>query len=269
MAINHYENFPVASLLLPARLRRPIGLIYRFARSADDFADEGNWPDAQRLALLADYHDELRRIEYNEPARQPLFHELAPMVREYQLPLPLFHDLLSAFEQDVTKKHYADFGEIMDYCRRSANPVGRLLLHLFGKTDAQSCAQSDHICSALQLINFLQDIAIDYAKGRIYLPADEMQRFGITEAQIANHDAGGRWQPFLQFQIERCRELLRTGMPLGRTLKGRTGFEIRMTIAGGARILDKLAAVNGDMFNHRPTLRPFDWLYIFQQAVWR
>ncbi len=267
MAINHYENFPVASLLLPARLRRPIELIYRFARSADDFADEGDLPDAQRLALLADYHEELRRIEYNQPTRQPLFHELAPIVREYRLPLPLFHDLLSAFEQDVTKKRYADFGEVMDYCRRSANPVGRLLLHLFGKTDAQSCAQSDHICSALQLINFLQDVAIDYTNGRIYLPADETQRFGILEAQIANRDAGGGWPSFMFFQIERCRAMLRAGTPLGRMLKGRTGFEIRMTVAGGARILEKLAAVNGDMFNHRPVLRPFDWLRLLGRAL--
>jgi len=267
MSINHYENFPVASLLLPARLRRPIGLIYRFARSADDLADEGNWSDAQRLALLADYHEELRRIEHNEPTRQQMFHEFAPIVREYQLPLPLFHELLSAFEQDVTKKRYADFDEVVDYCRRSANPVGRLLLHLFGKTDVQSRAQSDHICSALQLINFLQDVAIDYEKGRIYLPMDEMQRFGITAAQIAHRDTGGGWSSFVFFQIERCREMLRTGMPLGRTLKGRTGLEIRMTIAGGARILDKIAAVNGDIFNHRPVLRRFDWLRMLGRAV--
>jgi len=269
MPVNHYENFPVASLLLPARLRRPVELIYRFARSADDCADEGDLPDAQRLALLAAYHAELRRIERNEPPQQPLFHELAPAIRMHQLPLQLLHDLLSAFEQDVTKKRYADFDEVMDYCRRSANPVGRLLLHLFGQTDAQSCAQSDWICSALQLINFLQDVELDYAKGRIYLPQDEMQRFGITEAQIANHDTGGHWQPFMQFQIERCREMLRAGAPLGRTLKGRTGFEIRMTIAGGTRILDKLAATNGDMFNHRPVLRSFDWLHMFGRAVWQ
>jgi len=269
MAIDHYENFPVASLLLPAHLRRPIELIYRFARSADDFADEGDLPGAQRLTLLAAYHEELRRIESGEPVRQPLFAELAPLLREHQLPLPLFHDLLSAFEQDVTKKRYADFDEVTDYCQRSANPVGRLLLHLFGQADAQSCAQSDCICSALQLINFLQDIAIDYRKGRVYLPQDEMHDFGITEMQIANHDTGGRWQPFMQFQIERCREMLRAGAPLGRTLKGRTGFEIRMTVAGGARILDKLAAANGDMFNHRPVLRPFDWLHMFNRAVWQ
>jgi len=267
MPVNHYENFPVASLLLPSHWRRPVELIYRFARSADDFADEGDLPATQRLALLAAYHEELRRIERKELPQQPLFSELAPQVRAHRLPLPLFHDLLSAFEQDVTKKRYADFTEVMDYCRRSANPVGRLLLHLFGRSDAPSCAQSDCICSALQLINFLQDAASDYKRGRIYLPQDEMRRFGITEAQIANHDTGGRWQPFMQFQIERCRDMLRHGAPLGRALRGRVGFEIRMTIAGGARILDKLAAVNGDMFNHRPVLRPFDWLRMLGHAI--
>jgi phytoene synthase len=269
MAINHYENFPVASLLLPAHLRRPIELIYRFARSADDFADEGDLPDARRLALLADYHEELRRIEYNQPPRQPLFRELAPMVRARQLPLPLFHDLLSAFEQDVTQKRYVDFNEVLDYCRRSANPIGRLLLHLFDEKNAPSLGWADNICSALQLINFLQDIEIDYAKGRIYLPTDEMQRFGITAAQIANRDSGGRWRSFMNFQIERCRNLLQTGAPLGRVLTGRVGLELRMTIAGGARILDKLAAADGDMFNHRPVLRLFDWLSMLRQAAWR
>jgi len=269
MPVDHYENFPVASWLLPAHLRRPVELIYRFARNADDYADEGDLPAAQRLALLAAYHEELRRIERNESPQQSLFRELTALIREYRLPLPLFHDLLAAFEQDVTKQRYANFKEVMDYCRRSANPVGRLLLHLFGQTDAQSCAQSDQICSALQLINFLQDVAIDYGKGRVYLPQDELRRFDIPETQIANRDSGGQWQPFMQFQIERCHQMMRVGAPLGRTLNGRIGFEIRLIVAGGTRILDKLAAVNGDMFNHRPVLQPFDWLRMLGHAAWR
>ncbi|HUO43288.1 MAG TPA: squalene synthase HpnC [Burkholderiales bacterium] len=269
MPVDHYENFPVASLLLPAPLRRPVELVYRFARSADDFADEGNLSDAQRLALLAGYHDELRRIEHGQTPQQSLFAELAPLIRERRLPLQLFHDLLSAFEQDVVKKRYAVFDDVVDYCRRSANPIGRLLLHLFGRVDAQSCAQSDQICSALQLINFLQDVALDYRKGRVYLPQDEMLRFGVTETQIANGDPGGHWLSFMRFQIDRCREMLRAGAPLGRAIAGRVGLEIRVTVAGGACILDKLEAAGGDMFRRRLALRALDWPYLLGRAVWQ
>jgi len=191
VTIDHYENFPVASVLLPARLRKPVELIYRFARTADDFADEGQMPDAERLALLAGFSAELRRIESGEAARTPLFQELAPMIEERRLPFGLFHDLLSAFAQDVTKQRYADLTEVLDYCRRSANPVGRLLLVLYGAATPRNNAWSDKICSALQIINFLQDIALDHDHGRIYLPQDELASYGVGEAQIAAHDSGG------------------------------------------------------------------------------
>lgn len=267
MPVDHYENFPVASWLVPARLRRPIELIYHFARSADDFADEGQRPDAERLALLAAYHEELDRIARNEPAIQPLFAELGPMIRERALPLQLFHDLLDAFEQDVVKKRYADFGEVIQYCRRSANPVGRLVLHLVGVTDTRSLAQSDGICSALQIINFLQDVAVDYGIGRIYMPQDELARFGVTEQQIAEGRADGRWRSFMRFQIERSRKMLQAGAPLGLALKGRMGIEIRATIFGGERILKKLHDADGDMFKARPVLTATDWVYMLRRAL--
>ena len=254
-------------MLLPARLRKPVELIYRFARTADDFADEGELPDAERLALLAGFSAELRRIESGERALTPLFQELAPMIEERQLPFGLFHDLLSAFAQDVTKTRYDTFGEVMSYCRRSANPVGRLLLHLFGVTDARSLAHSDGICSALQLINFLQDIPIDYAKGRIYLAADEMRRHGVSEAQIAAADTAGNWKPFMQQQIERTRMILLGGAPLGRTLEGRIGLELRMIVQGGARILKKLQDSEGDVFRHRPVLNKSDWVCMLARAL--
>ncbi len=256
MSVNHYENFPVASLLLPARLRIPVTLIYRFARTADDFADEGDLPDHERLALLAGYADELGRIDQSE---LPLFRELATVIREYGLPLELFRDLLSAFAQDVTRHRYANFTELLDYSRRSANPVGRLLLVLYRAATPQNLAWSDNICTSLQLINFLQDIAIDYAKGRIYLPQDELARFGVSEAQIAAHDAGSAWREFMTFQIERARSMLWNGAPLGRALKGRIGLEMRMIISGGDRILTKIANAQCDIFRHRPLLRAYDW----------
>ncbi len=257
--IDHYENFPVASVLLPAALRRPIEVIYRFARSADDFADEGTLPDQQRLMLLAGYSDELRMIERGEPSRVALFQELAVVVRLHQLPLQLFHDLLSAFAQDVSKKRYADYTEVLDYCRRSANPVGRLLLALYNAATPQNLQQSDHICSALQIINFLQDIAIDYATGRIYMPQDELARFGIDENLFAAGRVTPAWHDFMGFQVNRARQLLVDGAPLGRALKGRIGLEMRMIIAGGDRILGKIAAVGGDVFHRRPVLRAWDW----------
>ena len=170
MAVNHYENFPVASVLLPGRLRRPVELIYAFARQADDFADEGDWPPAVRLANLASFGGQLDLIEQGATPDSPLFVDLAAIIDEFGLPIGLFRDLLSAFSQDVVKARYADFSEVMDYCRRSANPVGRLLLHLYRATDSRSLAWSDNICTSLQLINFWQDVQIDYLKDRIYLP---------------------------------------------------------------------------------------------------
>ncbi len=259
MSVNHYENFPVASVLLPARLRVPVALIYRFARTADDFADEGDLPARERLALLAGYADELRAIERRTPLRLPLFRELAPIIHEYALPLDLFHDLLSAFAQDVTKQRYANYAELLDYSRRSANPVGRLLLALYRAASPQNLAWSDNICTSLQIINFLQDIAIDYAKGRIYMPQDELARYRVSETQIAAHDAGGAWRGFMRFQIERTRSMLWHGAPLGCALKGRIGLEMRMIISGGDRILTKIVNAQYDVFRHRPVLRAYDW----------
>ncbi len=252
---------------MPARLRQPVELIYRFARAADDFADEGNLPDAERLALLTAFGDELRRIENGEPPRTPLFQELAPMIREQQLPLGLFHDLLSAFAQDVAWKRYADFSTLLDYCRRSANPVGRLLLVLYGAATEQNNAWSDNICSALQIINFLQDIAIDYANGRIYMPQDELARYHVGEAQFAARDVNAAWRDFMTFQVGRARHMLLDGAPLGRVLEGRIGLEMRMIIAGGERILRKIETVGYDVFRHRPVLRSHDWVLMFARTL--
>lgn len=265
--VDHYENFPVASIILPRRLREPIRHIYRFARQADDFADEGDLAPEQRLALLNGFRAELDRIRDGRPVETPLFVTLAATIKTHQLPLQPFYDLLDAFSQDVTKQRYAHFGEVMEYCRRSANPVGRLLLHLYGVTDRRALAQSDAICSSLQLINFLQDVAIDHAKGRIYLPQDELEKYRITEAQIARGDASGTWWPFMRTQIERARKLLQAGAPLGRTLKGRIGLELRLIVAGGDTILRKLYDVQGDMFHRRPTLKTVDWLRMAYRAL--
>ena len=265
--VDHYENFPVASFLLPNRLRRPTEAIYRFARSADDIADEGDAAPVERLARLADYRRELDRIERGERPADPVFGPLAAAIREHALPLAPFRDLLSAFAQDVEKKRYANFGEIMGYCRRSANPVGRLMLHLYGDRDARHQAYSDAICSSLQLINFLQDIAVDYRKDRIYLPQDELAAHHVSEAHIAAGDTRGLWHALMRKQIERTRKLLQAGAPLGRALKGRIGLELRVTIRGGETILRKLHADPGCVFHHRPVLTKKDWIVMLARSL--
>jgi squalene synthase HpnC len=267
MPVGHYENFPVASLLLPRRLRAPIEVIYRFARSADDIADEGTHADDVRLATLSVYRGELERIARGETPDAPLFRDLARIVRAHALPLGLFGDLLSAFAQDVTKKRYANFGELADYCRRSANPVGRLLLHLFKRTSEPDVAGSDAVCTALQLINFWQDVELDFAKGRIYLPQDEMARHGVSERHIAEQRCDTAWRALLALQVERARAMILSGQPLARSLPGRIGLEIRATIQGGLRILEKIERAQYDVFRRRPVLRAFEWPLLLARAV--
>jgi phytoene synthase len=266
MSVGHYENFPVASVLLPARMRHPVSVIYRFARSADDFADEGDAPDALRLAQLDNYRRELVRLESGARSDTPLFAELGQVANQYRLPLRLFHDLLDAFAQDVVKHRYADFAELMAYCQRSANPVGRLLLHLFGAATERNLVLSDAICTSLQLINFWQDVEIDWRKNRVYLPQDEMQRYGVSESQIAAGDVSGQWKALMRFQVERARALIKSGAPLGRALPGRIGLEIRSIVEGGLRILEKIDKVEGDVYHRRPVLNTFDWPVVLLRA---
>lgn len=270
MAVEHYENFPVASILLPRRLRRPVEIIYHFARQADDFADEGDLPDEERLARLNAFRAELSRISVAEPAQTGLFRDVAAIVAEFNLPLQLFNDLLDAFSQDVVKKRYANFDEVLDYCRRSANPVGRLLLHLYGEATPQNLLYSDAICTSLQLINFWQDVRKDFAIRRIYLPQDELAQFGVTEDHVAQGRVDTAWRALMAFQCARAQEMMLSGAPLGSILTGRIGLEMRMIIAGGLRILDKLDAVGYDMFSRRPVLKPLDWaIMLFKSAPFR
>lgn len=274
-ANTHYENFPVASLVLPRQLREPIGLIYSFARQSDDFADEGDLPIQQRLDLLNGFRDELDLLQAYIKPQTPFFETLGSMIRAKKLPFALFYDLLDAFSQDVTKTRYQDYDEVLEYCRRSANPIGRLLLHLYQEASTQNLQYADNICTALQIINFLQDIAIDFQKNegkqRIYMCQDELATFGINEQDIAKFVAGEAindcWQSFMQFNLQRVAKLLQSGKPLGRILKGRIGFEMRMIIAGGERIITKISAVNGDVFRHRPTLNQWDWVTILFKAL--
>jgi squalene synthase HpnC len=267
MSVDHYENFPVASVLLPKRLRRPVAAIYHFARSADDIADEGDLPDEERLRQLDQFRAELIHIARNEPPLTLLFQTLAAEIRQHALPLQPFYDLLDAFSQDVVKKRYADFPDLLDYCRRSANPVGNLLLHLYGEATPVNIAYSDAICTSLQIINFWQDVAKDYAIGRVYLPLDELAQYGVSEEQIAQGICDDAWRKLMKFQVDRARAMMISGKPLGSILTGRIGLEMRMIIAGGLRILAKLESAQYDMFRRRPVLKPYDWVIMLAKSA--
>jgi squalene synthase HpnC len=259
VSVDHYENFPVASWLVPSRLRGAVMAIYAFARSADDIADEGSATPDARLAALDRYVVMLERIERGEETVEPPFAALTVAIRAHALPLAPLRALLSAFRQDVVKTRYADFPDLADYCARSANPVGRLLLHLYGIDDDAARAQSDSICTGLQLANFWQDIAIDWSKGRVYLPQDDLRRFGIDEAQIGAGHCDEPWAQLLAFEVARTRSLLESGRPLTRMLPLRLKLELNMVVAGGLRILRRIDAVRGDVFRHRPLLTHRDW----------
>jgi len=274
-ATDHYENFPVASLLLPRDLRAPVAAIYRFARSADDIADEGNAPPEIRLARLEAYESALDAIAAGRPVTPDLAPVFEPLRIEHTrrgLPLAPCHALLSAFMQDVRQTRYATYADLLDYCARSANPIGQLMLFLFGADAPENIVMSDAICTALQLTNHWQDIAVDARKGangRIYLPQDEIALWGYQDTEILS---GGcvrknpeRWAEFMAFQTKRVRALFDTGRDLPGVLGSqswRIGQELRLTAAGGRRILDKIDAVHGDVYAQRPVLRWVDWLWL-------
>jgi len=264
---NHYENFPVASWILPRRMRLPTAAIYAFARRADDFADEGDLTDQQRLNELNQLSIQVNDLYAGNVSSDPVFIALADCVERFSLPKELFLDLIEAFKQDIEKKRYADFGELMQYCRRSANPVGRLMLHLYGQTDRISLGQSDAICTSLQLINFYQDMAQDYEElGRIYIPQDEIRASFVNETYFNNRRTDGPMILLMRKQYERAHKLLQGGAPLGKSLKGRFGFEIRMIIAAASNILLKLDKETDDLFS-RPRLKFTDWVWVFWKAL--
>ncbi|NHZ80219.1 squalene synthase HpnC [Massilia sp. CCM 8695] len=267
MPVDHYENFPVASVLLPRRLVPAVEAIYAFARTADDIADEGDASGPERLAALTAYEAALDTIGRGEVHPDPLFQRLAGVIAQYKLPLQPFRDLLSAFKQDVGTTRYPSFELLLDYCRRSANPVGFLMLSLYGAVDEANVRDSDAICSALQLINFLQDVGIDRQKDRIYLPLDDLQRFGVPPAQLDQSSTDGNWRALMAFEVARARALMMSGAPLALRLPGRIGWELRLVIQGGLRILEEIEKVGYDVFGQRPQLKTRDWLVILWRAI--
>ncbi len=273
--VEHYENFPVASWLCPPRLRAPITAIYRFARTADDIADEGDAPAQARLEALNAYRTELlaslEGVDSEAPNWPKVFRPLARQAIDHKLPAQPLLDLLDAFEQDVLYtaegRRYNDVPELMDYCSRSANPVGRLLLHLYGVNDAQSLQESDAICSALQLINFWQDLGQDLARQRYYLPLDAMQRHGVEESGLAPDLDNQNAQAMVRELADHARGLMLAGAPLALRLPGRVGWELRLVVQGGLRILDKIEALQWRTWQRRPRLHATDVAVMLWRTV--
>ena len=270
MSVDHYENFPVASLLCPPALRPAVRAIYHFARTADDLADEGDAVPEQRLADLAAYRDDLARAARAAApsARwQRVFTPLAQTIERHRLPVALLSDLLSAFEQDVVVQRYADRMQLLDYCRRSANPVGRLLLHLYGIQDPRSLECSDAVCTALQLINFWQDLSIDLPRGRLYVPRSDAARHAVSDdALLARADSPAA-RRLVADLCSWAEAMMRSGAPLVHTVPGRAGWELRLVVQGGLRIAERIAAMQYAALLQRPRLIAFDGPRLLWRAL--
>jgi hydroxysqualene synthase len=262
------ENFPVASWLCPAHLRPPILAIYRFARLADDIADEGDADAATRQAGLAQLRGQLRLMEQVQPC-DPEHAALAQAIAQWHLPTAQLHALLDAFEQDTHTSSYATRAELLAYCQRSANPVGRLLLHLVGVTNPSAIAQSDAICTALQLINFWQDVGIDRLKGRVYLPEEDLVRHGLSAQDVL----AGRDSPALRAAVRDVNAwaltLMAEGAALPQQVPGRLGWELRAVVAGGRRVAEKIIAMDHATLIRRPRLRAWDSPLLLWRTLWQ
>ena len=268
VAREHYENFPIASLILPRQKRRYIASIYAFARAADDFADEGSLSPGDRLAKLDAWEEQLYAC-YAGRADHPIFIALAETAARTGIPRDLPAALLTAFRMDVTQHRYQNFRELLRYCENSANPVGRIVLHLFGADNASTRSLSDHVCTALQLANFWQDVAVDLARGRIYIPLEDFDRFEYTEIELDGKIVDDRFRNLMQFQIQRTRELFRAGAPLLAAVGQPLRFELALTLGGGDAVLSKIETLKYDVLNHRPSLSVGSKLAILATTVMR
>lgn len=266
----HYENFPVASLLCPPALRPAVLAIYHFARTADDIADEGSATPSVRLADLDQYRTELQQALDGGTGGTRWHHVFVPLAEQIarcSLPPSLLHDLLDAFERDVHNPRYADRAALLDYCRLSANPIGRLLLHLYGVSDATSLRQSDAICSSLQLINFWQDLSLDGPRGRHYVPQTDLQAHAVDVEELAACTDSSRARRLVRGLVDWADELMQQGAPLAMHLPGRAGWELRLVIQGGLRILEKIRHMDHAALDQRPSIKPMDAPLLMMRAM--
>jgi squalene synthase HpnC len=265
---NHYENFPVASFLIPKEIRKDIAIVYWFARSADDLADEGEFTSEERIKKLIDFETEFTLVLKNK-SNDKYFLELKKTIDRRNLTSKYFFDLLSAFKQDVIKKRYNDFNELSDYCKRSANPIGRIVLEINEIRNEEANKLSDKICTALQLTNFFQDTKIDYQKGRIYYPTDEMKIFNVSEIMFELQQNNPHISSLVKHNIDRTQILFNEGKKLLKILSGRLKLEIKWTIAGGEKILNNIRSNNYNVLNFRPRLNKMNYFSILIKSIFR
>ena len=267
LAVRHYENFPVASLLLPKGKRKHVAVLYAFARIADDFSDEPEYEGVRRERL----HDWRKQLEAvgEAPPRHPVFLAMGQTLKELDLPKQPFDDLLSAFLQDTEKRRYETWDEVLDYCRRSANPVGRIVLMIHGYRDEDRFRMSDAICTALQVANFLQDVSVDLKKDRIYLPQQDFREFGYSEADLRMGVVNERFRNLMKLEWKRTRSLFEQGRPLWSTLSWPLSWEIKLTWLGGCEILRKVDQLGFDTLSQRPKLRKIDWAGLILKGLTR
>jgi squalene synthase HpnC len=266
LAASHYENFPVASRLVPKDRRKYVAAIYAFARTADDFADEPGFTPAERIDNLNAWNQQLLNC-YDGHASHPVFIAIADTAERFQIPIELFQNLLAAFRADVVTHRYETFDDLLEYCENSANPVGRLVLLLFNYRSETMFEQSDAVCTALQLTNFWQDLAVDIPKDRLYVPREDFERFGLKETDLLGQRFCRQFQDLMAFQVERTESLFRDGLPLVNEVSSDLRLELRLTWRGGMRILEKIRRVNFDVYRYRPTLTLTDKAALFLHAV--
>lgn len=267
LARSHYENFIVASILLPRRMRQPFYNVYAFCRTADDLADESGSPQ-QALEQLAAFQSSLDQTYLGHPPDE-LFHALAGTIEEFGLPKSLFDDLLDAFRQDQRKTRYADFTELLDYCRRSANPVGRLVLHLADCCHEANARLSDEICSGLQLVNFWQDVARDFAIGRVYLPSDQMERFGVTVSMLSHSNVSPELRRLLASECERAEAFFERGLPLADSVPSWLARDVKLFVHGGLETLRAIRKIDYDVLRQRPTVHWWRQSWLVVRAMFR
>ena len=267
LALGHYENFPVVSWLLPRELHQHFFNVYAYCRWADDLGDETGDPQVS-LKLLAWWSDELEAC-YRGAARHPVFVALRPTIEEFAIPPEPFRDLISAFQQDQTVHEYATFAELRDYCRRSADPVGRLVLYLCRQHRPETVEWSDAICTGLQLANFWQDVARDADIGRCYLPREDRERFGYSDADLARHVTTPEFVKLLEFEVARARTFLKSGLPLISVLPRKLRIDIELFARGGLCILDKIEAQGYRVWERRPKVTKWDAAWLLANCWWR
>ncbi len=265
-AKSHYENFPVVSLFLPQQLRKHIAVVYQFARQADDIADEGEKKSEIRIQNLELYQSIFSKTMEGE-YENDFWNALHNTITEFNLTTKYFYDLLSAFKQDISKTRYNSFDEIINYCERSANPVGRIVLELFNIREEGALKYSDAICTALQLTNFYQDVSIDIKKDRIYIPIDEMEKFDVKLNQFELKQNNTKFEQLLKYQVDRTKDYFSLGRNLFPRLPGKLEKQIKATVLGGEKILEKIEKINYDILNHRPKLSKIDYFNILLKAL--